>query len=195
MGVIITSLMLAVANQLTGINAIIYYAPSIMSSAGLPSLISTVVIGAWNMVTTLGAVFLVDRAGRRPLLLGGLFLMSISLLIVAAGFFFFENSNTPKAIMVIGGIIIFILGFEIGPGPLFFVISSEIFPQAIRGKALGLASLTTWLLNLLLSTTFPIMRDNLGSTNSFIIFFGFGVVTFVYCYLFVKETKGTKLVE
>jgi len=193
LGALITSLMLAIANQLTGINAIIYYAPSIMSSAGLPSLIATVGIGAWNMVTTLIAVFLVDRVGRRPLLLGGLLIMCISELIVAAGFYFFENEATPKAAFVITGIVIFILGFELGPGPLFFVISSEIFPQAIRGQALGIASLATWGLNLLLSTTFPLMRANIGSTNSFIIFFGFGVVTFVYSLLFIKETKGKQL--
>ncbi len=91
-------------------------------------------VGAWNSLTTLVTAFFVDRVGRRPLVLIGLSMNVLGLGLVAAGYFFFESHKHVLVSMVIGGILLFIAGFEVGIGPLYFVILSEVFPVEIRSK-------------------------------------------------------------
>eukprot|EP00824_Muranothrix_gubernata_P001812 TRINITY_DN12076_c0_g1_i2.p1 TRINITY_DN12076_c0_g1~~TRINITY_DN12076_c0_g1_i2.p1 ORF type:complete len:428 (-),score=48.98 TRINITY_DN12076_c0_g1_i2:235-1494(-) len=134
-------ILLCAAQQLTGVNAIIYYSPRIMESVGFgsdDSLVTTVGIGAWNFVTTIVVFFVVDKKGRRPLMIWSAVLMAVSLLLLSSGYYWFRDHIGPVALICL---FVYILGFELGPGPLFFLIVSEIFPQELRGRATGFITL------------------------------------------------------
>jgi sugar porter (SP) family MFS transporter len=185
--------LMAVTLQLTGINAFIFFSPSIFALAGLPggpegSLVATVIIGAWNFVSTFGATFFVDRLGRRPLMLWGVFFIAWAS--VTLGFNFYFVPGISGGIIGILLTLVFVIGFESGPGSLFWVILTEIFPEHVKDVGLSYANLLQWTFTLLLSAFFLPLQSLLGQPTVFWIFGAFGIGTLALLLIYLPETKA-----
>mmetsp|Transcript_3875 Transcript_3875/g.4294 ORF Transcript_3875/g.4294 Transcript_3875/m.4294 type:complete len:470 (+) Transcript_3875:28-1437(+) len=199
---VVIGTVLAFALQLTGINAIIYYAPQVLQgsvkfgslSADDNESIATILVGVWNFLSTLFALGLVDFTGRKPLMLIGLILMTIGN--VGTGLVFkFLSAGGAKTGLSILGIVLFIGGFELGPGALFWVLLAEIFPGKVRDVGNSYVNMLQWSLNLLLSIVFPIVRGD-DNQNLPYVFFFFGALALLclgFVFFFVPETKGKNL--
>jgi sugar porter (SP) family MFS transporter len=200
-------LALAVLQQLTGINAIIYYADKIFAAAGFESptsqsLATLWAIGAVNVVATLVAVFWVDRFGRKPLMLIGSTGMCLSLVAVGGAFYKLGSittsttaSSTPTnaGIIALVGLVVFIASFAFSLGPVVWTIINEIFPAHIRGKGVAVATGANWFAAWLVSQFFLTLVDLISEEGTFWLFAGFCALTFVYVRWFVPETKGKTL--
>jgi len=177
--------------QLTGINAVMFFGPSILQSAGIDNAYAlNIGVGSWNFLTTIFAIVFVERLGRKKLMIGGTVLLTLALFFIGIGFHFF--SGTMQGVMVGIGLALYILGFEGGPGCLFWVVVSEAFPPHIRGAGNSFCNIVQWGFNLLISTTFPIVKNALGSGRIDIIFYvygGIGVICVFFLTLMQKETK------
>mmetsp|Transcript_1665 Transcript_1665/g.5912 ORF Transcript_1665/g.5912 Transcript_1665/m.5912 type:complete len:491 (+) Transcript_1665:41-1513(+) len=188
------ALMLAVGLQLTGINAVLYYAPVIFTNAGFTgetaSLWATAAIGGWNFLCTFIAVFLVDRLGRRPLLLTGLVAMTISLVLL--GFTFEFLTGTASLVCSLLLIMLFIIGFEAGIGSLFWALLTEIFADEVREAGATLMNVIQWTFNILLSVSFPALIALLSQAVVFWIFALVAVVVLVVLFVMLKETKAVE---
>lgn len=185
---------LAVLQQFTGIDAIIYYGPRIMEQAGFAlndALGSQVIIGAINMLFTLLAIWLIDKIGRKPLLLSGTLGMFISLITI--GFLFF--TNRAEGILLLSLILIFIASFAFSLGPVVWVILSEIYPTKIRGRAMAIATMAVWIGTSLIGQFIPLSLDNLGPALTFWIFALFCIPTMWIGWNAMPETKGKTLEE
>ena len=160
---------LAVLQQFTGIDAIIYYGPRIMETAGFAlndALASQVIIGAINLIFTILAILLIDKFGRKPLLLSGTFGMFVS--VIAIGFLFWFNY--AEGILLLSLLLVFIASFAFSLGPVVWVILSEIYPTKIRGRAMSVATMAVWIGTALLGQFLPLSLDNLGPAGTFWIF-------------------------
>ena len=183
---------LAVLQQFTGIDAIIYYGPRIMETAGFAlndALGSQVIIGAINLIFTILAILLIDRFGRKPLLLSGTFGMFISLAII--GFLFFLDR--AEGILLLSLLLVFIASFAFSLGPVVWVILSEIYPTKIRGRAMSIATMAVWIGTALLGQFLPLSLDNLGQATTFWIFGFFCIPTMWIGWKIMPETKGKSL--
>jgi len=187
----ITGVILAVTLQLTGINAIMYYGPIIIQSAGFNNpLLLNIGIGVWNFLATFIAASLVDRLGRRILMIGGTAVMSVAL--VAVGLCLNDHvvSNmTYRGIGVAIGLFFFLGGFEGGVGCVFWVLVNEIFDDEVREAGASMSNILQWGFNLIVSSLFPIMFSALGKDITFYIFGGFGVACTLYLIIVLKEKK------
>lgn len=183
---------LAIFQQITGINTIIYYAPAILRMSGFPSakaaILATAVIGIVNVLVTIVSIFLVDRLGRRFLLLLGTAGMAAALGLVGAAFH--RQSAGVVVFYEMTGYIVF---FGIGLGPVVWLLISEIYPTKIRGKAMSLATLSVWGANWVVAGTFLSLIRGAGPAGAFWIFAFICVLAFVFCFAFVPETKGKTL--
>ena len=189
---------LAIFQQITGVNTIIYYAPTIFQFAGLSSdtaaIAATTGVGAANLIVTAIALVLVDRVGRRPLLLVGIAGMTVSLIILGAGFIF-ANSGQATAVGTITAVslIAYISFFAIGLGPVFWLLISEIFPLQVRGTAMSMATVANWAANFLVTLLFLGLVDVLGQSGTFWLFAAIGIIAFLFTLRLVPETKGLTL--
>lgn len=191
---LIIGLVLALFSQITGINAIIYYAPEIFKNIGFgtdSALQQTVIIGFVNTIFTFVAIYFIDRMGRRTLLLWGLSGMVICLFGTGVVFYFGHSSSLWTLIFILG----FIASFASSLGPIPWVIMSEIFPTKIRGMAMSFATMTLWLGVVAITQFTPIMLDNLGGAYTFWIFMANAVFLLIFVYKRVPETKGRTLEE
>ena len=191
---LIIGLVLALFSQITGINAIIYYAPEIFRDIGFgtdSALQQTVIIGFVNTIFTFVAIYFIDRMGRRTLLLLGLSGMIICLLGTGLVFYFGHSSSLWTLIFILG----FIASFASSLGPIPWVIMSEIFPTKIRGLAMSFATMTLWLGVVVITQFTPIMLENLGGAYTFWIFMANAVFLLIFVYKRVPETKGRTLEE
>jgi sugar porter (SP) family MFS transporter len=183
---------LAVFQQITGINTIIYYSPEILRMSGYPSAKAAIfaagIIGVVNVLITVVSVLLVDRLGRRFLLLFGTAGMAVALMVVG---FAFHRHTTGSGVFY--AVIAYIIFFGIGLGPIVWLLISEIYPTRIRGKAMSLAILTVWGANWLVASTFLSVIHGVGPAITFWIFAAFCVLAFGFCFVFVPETKGKSL--
>lgn len=186
-------IVLALFSQITGINAIIYYAPEIFKSAGVASgsaLAQTFLIGIVNTIFTFVALWLIDIAGRKKLLLWGVTGMVICLL--GTGLCFYLD--------VVGvWLLIFILGyiacFASSLGPIPWVIMSEIFPTKIRGTAMSLATLVLWIGVVLITQLTPMLLESVGGAFTFWLFMVNAIILVVFTWLRIPETKNKTLEE
>ena len=179
-------------NQVSGINAIIYYAPRIFELAGLgkhSSLLSTVGIGIVNFIFTLIAINFIDRVGRRVLMLIGSVGLIASLFLV--GFTFYFNVQGGLAIPIF--IMIFIAFFAFSQGAVIWVFISEIFPNQVRAKGQTLGSSTHWIMAAVIAFYFPYLTETLGGAVTFFFFGTMMVLQLIFVWRVMPETKGTSL--
>ena len=191
---------LAVFQQITGINAVIYYSDRIFAAAGFSSpqaqtMATTWAIGAVNVVATLIAVAFIDKLGRRPLLLAGLAGMCASLAAVGLAFFSAGTAAmSPSAGMVtLVALILFIVSFAFSLGPVVWTVINEIFPGRVRGRAVAVATAVNWGAAFLVSEFFITLVDAIGEAGTFALFAIFCVAGGVWVYHRVPETKGRSL--
>lgn len=180
---------MAFFQQMTGINAVIFYAPSILQKTGIGDpghlLLLTLSIGVVNLLSTLVCTFLIDKVGRRPLLLTGLAGMLASFILL-----YFTSHATLPAVL---GLMLFIGCFAFGIGPLFWVICSEIFPAPFRGVGLSIANVMNWLFNFLVSSTFLILVELLGLQGVFLCYGIVCLAAILFARTAIPETKGQSL--
>jgi SP family arabinose:H+ symporter-like MFS transporter len=183
---------LAVLQQFTGIDAIIYYGPRIFEEAGFglsEALGSQVVIGIINVSFTIIAIFTIDTLGRKRLLLVGTSGMLLSLVLI--GFLFFTGK--AQGILLLSLVLIFIACFASSLGPVVWVILSEIYPTRIRGRAMSIATIAVWIGTAIIGQMIPISLDNLGPHITFWIFAFFCLPTILIGWKLLPETKGRSL--
>jgi MFS transporter, SP family, galactose:H+ symporter len=187
---------LAILQQLVGINTIIYYAPIVLGYSGFGaagnSLIGALVVGIVNFLTTIVAVFLVDRVGRRPLLLSSCVGMVITLVVIGALFALGPRQNGVALVIFV---MLYIISFAIGFGPVFWLMSSEVFPNRLRGAGESVSTLANWAANFAVSVTFLSLIIGIGATSTFWIYASFAIVTIVFTWFLVPETKDKNLEE
>ncbi len=189
---------LAIFQQITGINTVIYYSPTIFEYAGLnqssTAILASVIVGVTNVVFTIVAIRLVDRVGRRPLLLVGLLGMVIGLFILGLAFELRGLSSFLQYIAV-GSLMLYVASFAIGLGPVFWLLISEIYPLRVRGSATSLATVANWGANLVVAIAFLTLVDAIGRPGTFWLYAGVGIGAWVFVYALVPETKGHSLEE
>ncbi len=194
---LIIGVALAVFQQVTGINTVIYYAPTIFQSAGLSSasvsILATAGVGLVNVIMTVVAMRLMDRAGRRALLLVGLAGMIVMLLVLAAGFAL--GGKGAVAYITVASVALYVGFFAIGLGPVFWLLISEIFPLSVRGRGMSVATVSNWGSNFVVTLVFPGVVAALGSAMAFLIFAVLSVGAWIFTYAMVPETKGRSLEE
>lgn len=187
---IILAVMIALFNQLSGINALIYYTKRIFEMAGAEgtsALAQSVIIGFTNLVFTMAALVVIDHLGRKKLMLIGSIGYIVSLSVVAWGFY----AGTGGSIILIG-FIVFIAAHAFGQGAVIWVFISEIFPNALRARGQALGSFTHWIMAALVSQTFPMFAEQLG-WRIFAIYGICMVGQLLWVLLAMPETKGVSL--
>jgi sugar porter (SP) family MFS transporter len=192
--VLFLGIMIAIFQQVTGINSILYYAPVIFRETGLDSsssLLQTIGIGFVNVIATFIAIGLVDKVGRRKFLLTGSVLMGLSLVTVAVCFHFKYFDNY----IVLIGMLVYVGAFGCTLGAVTWVYLSEIFPNRIRGLALSVATLSLWIADFIVTYTFPVMTKQLGIAATLFCYAGLCAVAFIYMLFKVRETKNRSLEE
>ena len=191
---LVVGLGLAIFQQITGINTVIYYAPKILQTAGFNSasgaILATVGVGVVNVAMTIIAMFLVDRAGRRPLLLVGIAGMIVTLGVLGLSFRYPSEQLAWIAVTCLMG---YVASFAIGLGPIFWLLIAEIYPLKIRGLAEGTAATFNWASNLIVSLTFLTLVEKLGASSTFFLYALASVLSWLFAYYFVPETKGRTL--
>jgi SP family galactose:H+ symporter-like MFS transporter len=194
---LIIGVALAVFQQVTGINTVIYYAPSIFQSAGMSSasvsILATAGVGLVNVIMTVVAMNLLDRVGRRALLLWGLAGMITMLVVLAAGFA--VGTKGAVALITVVAVAVYVGFFAIGLGPVFWLLISEIFPLAVRGRGMSVATVANWGSNFVVTLVFPGVVAALGSAAAFAIFAVLSIGAWIYTYFQVPETSGKSLEE
>lgn len=195
--VIIVGLLLSVFQQFIGINAILYYAPLMFQNMGASTdsaLLQTIIVGVANIVFSLIALMTVDHVGRKPLLIIGGVVMAASMISLG---FLFSSGNVGAAALI--AVVAYIAGFALSWGPVVWVLLSEIFPNAIKGKAMALAVAAQWIANLFVSWSFKVLDGD--STLNALFNHGFaywiyGVMSLLaawFVWRYVPETKGHRL--
>jgi SP family sugar:H+ symporter-like MFS transporter len=198
---LVVAIGLAVLQQLIGINTIIYYAPTTLTSVGYgaeSAIYANLAIGALNVVATVVAIRIVDRVGRKPMLLGGLVGMVASLTILGLSSELLakpDSAGDPAAVITLLCLAGFIVSFAATWGPVVWVMLPEVLPLSVRGTAMGVAVCLHWGANFLVSQTFPIMLDAWGPGPVFLGYAAIGVGAFVFVRALVPETKGRSLEE
>jgi MFS family permease len=191
---LIVGLGLAVFQQVTGINTVIYYAPKILQSAGFASpsgaILATAGVGVVNFGMTIVAMLLVDRAGRRPLLLVGIAGMIVALALLA---FSFHTQSTNLAWLAVICLMGYVASFAISLGPIFWLLIAEIYPLKVRELAEGTAATFNWGSNLIVSLTFLTLLEKLGASSTFALYAFFSVASWLFSYYLVPKTKGSTL--
>ncbi|KAK9428641.1 general substrate transporter [Lipomyces doorenjongii] len=197
----IIACLLQIIQQFTGINAIIYYAPQIFKAIGLSSnsvnLLATGVVGIINFCSTIPAIMFLDRWGRRKVLMIGAVGMGISQLIVGTLFAVYKHTwaeHTAAGWAACVFVWIYISNFAFSIGCVNWIMPSEMFPPATRGKAVGLAIALNWLTNFIVALITPRMLKSI-TFGTFYFFLVFCIILFVWVYFCVPETKGLPIEE
>lgn len=191
---ILLGVVVAATNQLVGVNAILYYAPTLLRRAGLgdsASLVSTVGLGGTGMVVTFAALLVIDKIGRRPLLLTGT--GCVVVLLVLIGVLYLLPPSTLVSTLLVAGVILYEAVFNASLGISIWLINSEIFPTAVRAKAAGFGTVTHWGLDFVISITVLTLIQTITASGLFWVFAVFGVLGFTYLYRNLPETRGRTL--
>ncbi len=185
--------LIALFNQLSGINAFLYYAPRIFQEAGLgesTALLSSIGIGVTNLIFTLIGVSLIDRIGRRTLMYIGSFGYIISLSLVAAAFFYHWQGIAVPAFLFL-----FIASHAIGQGAVIWVFISEIFPNHLRASGQSFGSSTHWIFAAIIPSLVPVLFTTIGAGTVFLFFAAMMVLQLFFVHFMMPETKGVSLEE
>ena len=190
---------LTVIQQVTGINTIIYYAPTIFQFAGYTSdhaaLLATTWVGVVNVLMTFVAIYLLDKVGRKPLLQFGLGGMVVSLIVLGIGFHTDALPQGALGTIAIICLFVYIGSFAYSLGPGGWLINSEIYPLHIRGMAMGVATCANWLSNFLITSTFLDLIKYLGKTGTFWLYALIGIIGMFFIWRRTPETKAKSLEE
>lgn len=184
--------LLPLFSQFCGINAIIYYGPTILSMSGVSlanSLQSQVLFGVANVLFTLIAVWKVDKLGRRPLYLFGTALATLSLIAIGACFY----TGYTSGMLLLVCVSVFLASFAFSIGPLKFVVAAEIFPAPIRGKAMAISIMVMWVADTIVGQITPVLLERTGTPFTFWFFAFWCVLAFWAVYRLLPETKGKSL--
>ncbi len=187
-------IILAVFSQITGINTIMYYAPKIFATVGNSngsSLLQTLAIGCINVVFTLIAMSIIDRFGRKWMLILGSGGMMSMLLGLSTLFFIHQTSGIMVLVFILG----YIACFSASLGAAVWVVISELFPNRLRSKGMSVAIVALWIACTIVSITFPIMLERLSGGITFLIFAVICLANLLYVWRYVPETKGKTLEE
>lgn len=194
--VLILGLILNMFQQITGINTIIYYAPKIFQQAGFQTvniaILASVGIGLMNVLFTLISMWLIDKAGRRKLLLWGLAGMLLSMQFLAM--FLFIKTSYTSSISVIS-LMCYVGCFAVGIGPVTAVLISELYPLKIRGRAMSIATTANWFFNYLMSLIFLDLMELMGAAGVFELYAALTLAAILFVYFYIPETKGKSLEE
>ncbi len=194
------SLAVAIAtfNQLSGINALMYYAPHIFRMAGAgedSSLAQAVIVGCTNLVFTMAALLVIDRFGRCKLMVVGSIGYILSLAATAAAFYRYGTEFTDfGSTVVLVSLMVFIASHAFGQGAVIWVYLSEVFPNRVRAKGQALGSFTHWVFAALISWTFPVIAD-LSGGHTFAFYASMMVLQLIWALKIMPETKGVPLEE
>ena len=183
---------LAVLQQITGINAVIYYGPQIFQMAGVASasasILAQALVGTVNVVLTLVAIFFVDRLGRKPLLYAGLAGMTLALTALGLAFAGSRPAGATGEVALVS-MMVYVGCFAFSLGPIVWILISEIFPLRVRGIGMSVSTLANWVGNFLVSQFFLTMVERLGRTATFWTYAAICIVTIVFVWKAVPETK------
>ncbi|GAA4307830.1 sugar porter family MFS transporter [Compostibacter hankyongensis] len=193
-GIVFLGIVIAVLQQLSGANAVFFYAPVIFEKAGMnvqDQLFQQILIGTTNLVFTLVAMRLIDRWGRKKLMLGGSLGMAVWLLLIGLcyHFHFFEGAGLTTLVML------FIATYATTLAPVTWVLISEIFPTRIRGIAMSVATTMLWVACFALAYGFPVLINRLSPFQAFALFAGICFIYFLFLLKYAPETKGKSLEE
>jgi sugar porter (SP) family MFS transporter len=191
--VLIVGILFSLFAHITGIDTIIYYGPIIFLESGFKTdsaLLASVMIGITNLIFTFVGMAMVDKAGRKFLLLVGLAGMGISMMLVG----FCMQSDIISAKWTLLWIMTYIASFAMSIGVVIWVYLSEIYPTRVRGQALSVATMVLWLGNVILTQFFPVMMEKFGG-GTFYIFSFICLLAFIFTWTMVKETRGVSLEE
>ncbi len=187
---------LAIFQQITGINTVMYYSPTILKFAGIRETGTAILAGAgltgvmWCFHVL--AIFLLDRVGRRPLLLAGVAGQVLGLAILGAAFEFPQLASF-KSYVAIGGLVLYVSCFAFGLGPIFWLMISEIYPLKVRGSAMSAVTVINWVTNLGVAVTFLSLVKVLGHAGTFWLYGATAIAAWIFFYRLVPETKGKTL--
>ena len=187
-------IILAIFQQITGINTIMYYAPKIFANVGQSNdsaLFQTILIGGTNLIFTLVAMVLIDRLGRKLLIIIG----STGMMLMLAGLSALYFTNQTSGVLVLVFILGYIAFFAASLGPALWVISAELFPNRLRSKGMSIAIVSLWIACTIVTIAFPIMLEKLSGGITFLIFALICLANLVYVLKYVPETKGKTLEE
>jgi len=190
----IVGLILAAGQQLIGVNTVIYYSATILHFTGLSaddSVLQAISVGVTNVIFTIIAVLLLDRVGRRPLLLTGTAAAVVAL--VGLGLWFQLGSWQHHGWLALAFLLLFMAGFAIGLGPVFWLMISEIYPLAIRSKAMSVATVVNWAANFAVSYLFLQLVGAVGKPITFWIYAAFGILSFGFFFWRLPETRHRSL--
>jgi MFS transporter, SP family, xylose:H+ symportor len=195
--VLLIGIMISVFQQFVGINAVLYYAPLMFQNMGASTnsaFLQTVVVGGANVIFTVVAIVTVDKWGRKPLLITGAVIMAAAMLVLGSLF----NAKVVGLGALIA-VVVYIAGFALSWGPVAWVMLSEMFPNAIKGKAMGLAVAAQWIANLLVSASFKVLDGNsvlnalFNHGFAYWIYGAMSVLAALFVIRYVPETKGRSL--
>jgi sugar porter (SP) family MFS transporter len=187
---------LAVIQQIVGVNTVVYFSPTILTYTGLhanDAIAQALSVGVTNVVFTVIAVLLLDRVGRRALLVAGTAGLTIALLTLAAFFAFHWQHSAPWVALV--ALVVFMASFAVGLGPGFWLMISEIFPLGVRGTAMAVCSVFNWAANFFVSYYFLQLVDAVGKAWTFSLYAVMGLVGIAFFVTKVPETKNRTLEE
>jgi len=185
---------LAIFQQITGINAVLYYAPRIFERAGferMSAIGQSTIVGFVNMLFTIIAIVLVDKIGRKPLLLTAAGGMGVSFILLGAAFKFQLFTGSLVLIFILS----YVAFFAMAMGPIVWVVMAEIFPTRIRGRAMAIATVILWFSDFLVSLTFPVIADRFNESSAFWLYALMCIIDFIFMLLVLPETKGKTLEE
>jgi len=198
---LIVGIGLALLQQVTGINTVIYYSPLIFQMAGLTftgfshnavAILAGAIVGVVNFLFTIVAVWLIDRVGRRPLLLVGIAGMVVALGVLGASFAL-PQLRYARGWIALFSLMAYVASFAVGLGPVFWLLISEIYPLRVRGLAMSAATVVNWASNLAVGLSFLSIIAAIGRPFTFWIFALVGVAAWLFTWFLVPETKGRTL--
>jgi sugar porter (SP) family MFS transporter len=190
----IVGLGLAIVQQAVGVNTVVYFSPTILTYTGLKAsdaIAQAMTVGITNVLFTVAAVLLLDRVGRRVLLIAGTVGLTVALAVLGAFFAFDWQHDAPWVALV--ALVVYIASFAIGLGPVFWLMISEIFPLTVRGQAMAVCSVANWAANFVVSYYFLQLIDGIGRSATFWLYAGLSVLGIVFFVAKVPETRERTL--